>query len=144
MIFDRDHRITAQHLAGQAIVYPRQSSRKQVLENVESTRVQLSLRETAMALGWSQPIVIEDDLGISASGFSERPGFQSMLTRVTMDEVGIILCVEASRLSRNSKDWAQLFELCGYFNTLIADLDQVYDLSHPNDRLILGIKRPSI
>ena len=48
--------------------------------------------------------------------------------------------VDASRLSRNSKDWAHLFELCGHFRTLIADLEQVYDLSRPNDRLVLGIK----
>jgi hypothetical protein len=54
--------------------------------------------------------------------------------------VGIILCFEASRLSRNSKDWAQLFELCGYMDTLVADLDQVYDLSIANDRLLLGVK----
>jgi len=57
-----------------------------------------------------------------------------------MKQAGIILCFDASRLSRNSKDWAQLFELCSYFDTLIADLDQVYDLSLPNDRLVLGIK----
>jgi DNA invertase Pin-like site-specific DNA recombinase len=84
--------------------------------------------------------MIQDDLGISASGFAERPGFQGMLAQVTKQEVGIILCVDASRLSRNSKDWAHLFELCGFFGTLVADLDQVYDLSHPNDRLVLGIK----
>jgi len=83
---------------------------------------------------------VDDDLGISAGGFADRPGFQKMLAQVALREVGIILCVDASRLSRNSRDWANLFELCGYFDTLIADLDQVYDLSHPNDRLVLGIK----
>jgi hypothetical protein len=35
---------------------------------------------------------------------------------------------------------AQLFELCGYFDTLIADVQQVYDVSIPNDRLVLQIK----
>lgn len=35
------------------------------------------------------------------------------------------LCFEASRLSRNSKDWAQRFELCGHLDTLVADLDPV-------------------
>jgi DNA invertase Pin-like site-specific DNA recombinase len=107
---------------------------------VESTRVQLNLREKAIALGWRDPGVIDDDLGLSAGGFAERPGFQELLARVTMRKVGIILCVDASRLSRNSKDWAQLFELCGYFNTLIADLEQIYDLSRSNDKLIMGIK----
>jgi len=57
-----------------------------------------------------------------------------------MKEVGIILCMDASRLSRNSKDWAHLLELCAYFNTLIADLEQIYDLARSNDRLVMGIK----
>ena len=140
MIVDHSHRITADHKTRGALVYVRQSSPGQVRENVESTRVQLDLREKAIALGWVHPTVIDDDLGISASGFADRPGFRELLMRVAMREVGIILSVDASRLSRNSKDWAQLFELCAHFNTLIADLDQVYDLSHPNDRMIMGIK----
>ncbi|MBI4880694.1 MAG: recombinase family protein [Planctomycetes bacterium] len=133
-------RIAAHHLQRDAVVYVRQSSPEQVRRNTESARVQLDLRERAIALGWSHPKVIQDDLGLSASGFVQRPGFQSLLARVALRELGIILCLDASRLSRNSKDWAQLFELCGFFDTLIADLDQVYDLRVPNDRLILGIK----
>ena len=140
MTLDFDQRITPAHLSRSAIVYVRQSSTVQVVENVESTRVQLNLRETAINLGWRDPVVIDDDLGISAGGYAERPGFQELLARVAMKQVGLILCVEASRLSRNSKDWAQLFELCGYFQTLIGDLDQVYDLSRSNDKLVLGIK----
>jgi hypothetical protein len=49
--------------------------------------------------------------------------------------------VTAARTSTTvSKDWAQLFELSGLVATLVADLDQVYDLSLPDDRLILGVK----
>ncbi len=33
-----------------------------------------------------------------------------------------------------------LFELCGYFDTLVADVQQIYDVSIPNDRLVLQIK----
>jgi DNA invertase Pin-like site-specific DNA recombinase len=135
-----DQRITPKHRARSAIVYVRQSSPSQVKDYTESTQVQLGLRKLAIDLGWTDPIVINDDLGISASGFAERPGFQRMLTEITMRNVGIILAVNACRLSRNSKDWAHLFELCGYFGTLVADLDQIYDLAVPNDRLVLGIK----
>ena len=135
----KDVRICPEHLSRAAIVYVRQSSPGQVQNNSESTRVQLGLCEKALGLGWRTSRVIQDDLGLSASGYVDRPGFQELLTRVTMREIGIILCVDASRLSRNSKDWAHLFELCGYFNTLIADLEQIYDLSQPNDKLLLGI-----
>lgn len=132
--------VTVEHLARKAVVYVRQSSRDQVRDHSESTRLQLALREKAIALGWPRPVVIDQDLGVSASGFADRPGFQSLLAQVATREVGIIICVEASRLSRNSKDWAHLLELCGYFGTLIADADQIYDMSRPNDRLLMGIK----
>lgn len=137
---NNDQRICAEHLSRSALIYVRQSSPSQVRGNPESTRVQLGLCEKAVALGWRKPRVIDEDLGLSASGYVDRPGFQELLTRVAMREVGIILCLDASRLSRNSKDWAHLFELCSYFATLIADLEQVYDLGQPNDRLLMGIK----
>jgi len=134
------HRIAKRHLQRSAIVYVRQSDPQQVRVHTESTRLQRGLREKAIELGWPSPTVIDDDLGVTATGFAERRGFQWMLARVTMRQAGIILCMDASRLSRNSKDWAHLFEMCGYFDTLVADLQQVYDISIPNDRLILQIK----
>src|SRR5712692_6967662 len=133
-------RITATHLQRAAIVYVRQSSPEQVRNHGESTRIQIGLRDKAVAFGWHNPVTIVDDLGISAGGFAHRAGFQHMAAEVSLGHIGIILCFEASRLSRNSKDWSQLFELCGHLDTLVADLDQVYDLALPDDRLILGVK----
>ena len=133
-------RITANHLKRAAIVYVRKSSPEQVRNHGESTRIQIGLRDKAVAFGWRDPVTILDDLGTSAGGFAHRAGFQHMAAEVSLGHVGIILCFEASRLSRNSKDWAQLFEICGHLDTLVADLDQIYDLAFPNDRLILGVK----
>ena len=135
-----NERIRRDHLEREAVVYVRQSSAGQVRNHTESTRLQMGLGDRARAMGWPRPRVICDDLGVSAGGFSERAGFQQLVTDVSLQHVGIILCFEASRLSRNSRDWAQLFEICGHLNTLVADLDQVYDLSIANDRLLLGIK----
>ncbi|MCP4604260.1 MAG: recombinase family protein [Proteobacteria bacterium] len=135
-----DQRIQKQHLERKAIVYVRQSSPGQVRNNRESTRIQLGLREKAIEHGFRNPVIIDDDLGISAAGFEDRPGFRRLLSEVAMRQVGIILSIDVSRLSRNSKDWANLLELCAHFDTLIADHEQVYDLSQPNDRLVLGIK----
>src|SRR5207245_8909064 len=105
-----------------------------------SSRIPIGLRDKAVAFGWHNPVTIVDDLGISAGRFAYRAGFQHMAAEVSLGHIGIILCFEASRLSRNSKDWAQLFEVCGHLDTLVADLDQVYDLALPDDRLILGVK----
>jgi DNA invertase Pin-like site-specific DNA recombinase len=91
-------------------------------------------------MGWKTPVVITDDLSTTATGFAQRPGFQSMMAQVVERTIGIIFCVDCSRLSRNSPDWATLFERCGHFDTLVADLDQIYDLTVPNDRMLIGIK----
>ena len=45
-------KILNQHLERLAIVYVRQSSTKQVEENIESTQLQYRLVDRAAALGW--------------------------------------------------------------------------------------------
>ncbi len=72
---DDQHRIAPRHLERSAIVYIRQSDPQQVREHTESTRLQRGLREKAISLGWPNPTLIEDDQGITASGFVDRPGF---------------------------------------------------------------------
>jgi len=100
-------RITAHHLKRAAIVYVRQSSPEQVRNHGESTRIQIGLPDKAVAFGWRDPVTIVDDLGTSAGGFAHRAGFQHMAVEVSLGHIGLILCFEASRLSRHSKDWAQ-------------------------------------
>ena len=48
--------------------------------------------------------------------------------------------LEVSRLARNSSDWHRLLEICALADTLILDEDGLYDPSHFNDRLLLGLK----
>jgi DNA invertase Pin-like site-specific DNA recombinase len=48
--------------------------------------------------------------------------------------------LEVSRLARNNADWHRLLEICALADTLILDEDGVYDPSHFNDRLLLGLK----
>ena len=130
------------HLALAAIVYVRQSTRGQVLEHTESTRLQYGLAERAVALGWarSQVIVIDDDLGVSAAVPDSRKGFARLVTEVTMGRAGIVLGIEMSRLARTGKDWHQLLELCSLSGALLADPDAVYDPGYYNARLLLGLK----
>src|SRR5262249_30279777 len=60
-----------------------------------------------------------------------------------LGQVGVVLMLEASRLARNNGDWYQLIEICAVSRTLIADEQAVYDPRDPNDRLLLGVKRPA-
>ena len=132
-------RIEADHLAREAIVYVRQSTADQVINNVESRRRQYGLVERARQLGWADVSVIDDDLGRSGSGVS-RPGFEKLLAAICEARVGVVVSIEASRLARNGRDWHTLLEFCGLVGTLIADEDGIYDPRHPNDRLLLGMK----
>jgi DNA invertase Pin-like site-specific DNA recombinase len=130
------------HLRRSAYVYIRQSSATQVLVNRESTQRQYQLSERALQLGWSsaQIKVIDEDLAQSGSGVVTRQGFGQMTQEVGLGQVGIILCLEASRIARNNAEWYRLLELCGVTDTLIGDLDGIYHPGLFNDRLLLGLK----
>ncbi len=135
-------KVFAAHLEKLAVVYVRQSTPKQVLENRESTARQYAFSDQAVAYGWPQErvLIIDDYLGKSAKTTVGRSGFERLVTEVTLNHVGMVLGLEMSRLARSSKDWHAFFEMCAIFGTLIADEDGVYDGNDPNDRLILGLK----
>ena len=132
-------KITPEHLTRQAIVYIRQSTSDQVAHNLESQRRQYGLTDRARQIGWSDVVVIDDDLGRSGGGVA-RPGFEKLLAAICEGRVGAVVSIEASRLARNGRDWHTLLEFCGLVGTLIVDEDGVYDPRHPNDRLLLGMK----
>jgi DNA invertase Pin-like site-specific DNA recombinase len=130
------------HLERGAYLYIRQSSMRQVIENVESTQRQYALRGRATALGWrdDQIVVIDRDQGESGASASWRGGFQRLVTEVGMGHAGIVMGLEVSRLARNNADWHRLLEICALTDTLILDEDGVYDPASFNDRLVLGLK----
>ena len=130
------------HLDRDAYVYIRQSTLQQVRENVQSTERQYGLVERAVELGWPRERVevVDEDLGCSGAQAAGRSGFQRLVARLSMGEVGAVFGLEVSRLARSSADWHRLLELCGIFETLIVDEDGIYDLGDFNDRLVLGLK----
>lgn len=127
-------------LKRKAVVYVRQSTQTQVQTNLESQRRQYDLVEVARRYGFVNIEVIDDDLGRSASGSAHRPGFDRLVASVCAGEVGAVLCFDASRLSRNGRDWHHLLELCGLVQARVIDSDGMYDPCRPNDRLLLGMK----
>ena len=134
--------ITPQHLERKALIYIRQSSPHQVLTNQESLRLQYALQQRALEMGWRNEDIeiIDCDLGISGKSATPRAGFQELVARVTLGQVGLILSIEVQRLSRNCSDWYPLLDICGYRGCLIADRDGIYDPASPNGRLLLGLK----
>ena len=135
-------KITPEHQQRRACVYVRQSSVFQIHHHRESTERQYNLRQRAQALGWSPEaiVIIDDDQGQTATAAEHRHGFQRLVGEIAAGEVGLVLMLEASRLSRCGRDWHRLIELCSLTQTLIADEQAVYDPREPNDRLLLGVK----
>ncbi|WP_246654336.1 recombinase family protein [Azospirillum formosense] len=123
-----------------AVVYVRQSTQAQVQTNLESKHRQYEFVDAAKRRGFHRVEVIDDDLGRSASGTTARPGFERLVAALCAGEIGAVLCLDASRLARNGRDWHHLLELCGLVEARVIDLDGVYDPGRPNDRLLLGMK----
>jgi DNA invertase Pin-like site-specific DNA recombinase len=135
-------KITRSHLQRDAIVYIRQSSTHQVRHNQESRKRQYALTERAQVLGWKDSAIqtIDEDQGRSGTSASHRQGFKKLLAEIGAGQVGLVLALEASRLTRSSADWHRLVEICVVTRTLLADESAVYDPRNPNDRLLLGVK----
>ncbi len=93
-------------------------------------------------MGWrkDQIVLIDEDQARSAKQVAGRDGFQRLVADVSLRKVGLIIGTEVARLSRNCADWHRLLELCGLFDTLIADAEGVYNPRDFNDRLLLGLK----
>ena len=97
--------------------------------------------EVARALGFRRVETIDEDLGVWGSGFSERPGFQRLLTTVGLGAAGAVLALEESRLARNDCDLSHLVEPSGAITKVVLiDHDGIYYLCLVNDRLLLGLK----
>src|SRR6266700_2083694 len=134
--------VTPQHLQHKAIIYIRQSTPHQQISNQESLRLQYALHQRAQMLGWHPDDIeiIDADLGLTGASAQHRTGFQELVTKVSLGQVGIILSCEVTRLSRNCSDWYPLLDVCGYRGCLIADNDGIYDPGSANGRLLLGLK----
>ena len=127
-------------LAPRPIVYVRQSTQVQVAENLESQRRQYELADLAREYGFRDVAVIDEDLGITASGTTDRPGIRNLVGHICEGAIGAVFCLKASRLARNGRDWHHLLELCALVHTRAVDTDGIYDPSAPNVRLLLGLK----
>ena len=132
-------KLTNERLSRRALVYVRQSTIGQLTHNRESRSRKYELKQNARELGFQAVDVIDEDLGRSGSGLREHPGFQRLVAAVCSGKVGAVLCLEASRLARNGRDWHHLIELCGLAGAVVVDPDGVYDPGLINDRLLLGM-----
>ena len=134
--------INATHRDRKAVVYVRQSTMAQVMNNTESTLRQRELKKRAASLGWPDNAIeiIDDDLGKSGKDSAGRGGFTRLARAVAQHEVGAIFALEISRLARSSHDWQRLLALCAVAEVVVVDEQTVYDPKHHDDKLLLDLK----
>lgn len=135
-----NEKITSAHLERSAILYVRQSTPYQVVHNEESVRLQYLMKERLQEFGWREVEIIDEDLGKSAAGTSDRSGFEQMVAKVCLGKVGAVAAREVSRFARNNREWHLLVEMCAVVHTLLIDHESVFDPRNSNDRLLLGLK----
>ncbi|QQO35554.1 recombinase family protein [Bradyrhizobium diazoefficiens] len=78
----------------------------QVVHNKECRQRQYDLADPARQLGWSEVIVIEDDLGRFGGG-TAHPGFEKLIAAICKVRVGAVISIDASRLARNGS-WSSV------------------------------------
>ncbi len=117
--------IRPQHLERKAVLYIRQSSPGQVVQNRESRRLQYAMADRLRELGWDEVEVIDEDLGRSAAGLTPRSGFERMVAEVCLGQVGAVAAREVSRFARNSREWQRLVEVCRMVDTVPIDQEAV-------------------
>ena len=97
-------KIKPRHLSRKAMLYVRQSSAYQVLNNLESQKLQYAMEGRLRELGWHDIEIVDEDLGRSAAGGVTRTGFERVVAQVCLGEVGAVCAREVSRFARNSRD----------------------------------------
>jgi DNA invertase Pin-like site-specific DNA recombinase len=114
----------------------------QVRHHQESTERQYALRQKALELGWSEAAIhtLDRDLGLSGAQMAGREDFKTLVSDISLGQVGAVFALEVSRLARSDLDWHRLLQLCALTQTLVIDEDGCYDPSDFNDGLLLGLK----
>src|SRR5919109_940791 len=107
--------MTPQPLARKAVIAIRQSTPHQVVSHQESRRLQYALHERAHQCGWPEAAIesIDADRGLPAASAAHREGFNTLVAQVTLEQVGLMLSSEVTRLSRHGSAWYPRLDLCG-------------------------------
>lgn len=130
--------ITPDHLRRQAVVYCRQSTERQVLQNTGSTQYQRSLVEIAREHGWedSQIITIDEDLGRSGSTTQGRTGWERLQAMIDADQVGAVFVANISRLARQVYDFEVFRMRAALHKTLLYCDGRLADPTNSNDTIV--------
>jgi DNA invertase Pin-like site-specific DNA recombinase len=130
-----DALIASDNLRRQAIVYCRQSTKRQARADY-----QRSLVAVARSYAWpDSQIEIIEDLRRSGSSSERRPGWNRLQDMIDADQVGAVFVTTISRLSRQAYD-LEVFRLrAALHNTLLFADGRFLDPTESNDTTLSQI-----
>lgn len=85
---------------------------------------------------WGEIVEIFNDPGISAKDMN-RPALRRMLATIQREEINLVLVTEISRLTRSTKDFANLWEFLKDHNCQFQSLRDNFDTTTPAGEMIL-------
>jgi DNA invertase Pin-like site-specific DNA recombinase len=133
--------VKSHHLKRKAVLYVRQSTNKQVVENIGSTTYQRGLAAHLHASGWrpDQVEIVEDDLARSGRDITRRPGYHRIVREIQEGYIGIIAMSNVERGGREAIAWFLLFKLCEHHDVLVSIDGRIHDVSDRNNRVMLKL-----
>jgi len=133
----RNRRIAAEPQNRRIVAYIRVSTDDQAVNGVsiDAQKARLSSYAAAMALDVSEIVV---DAGESAKSL-QRPGLQQILAGVRSYEIGTVIVLKLDRLTRSTRDLAELLELFGRVDAALVSVSESLDTSSAAGRMVVNM-----
>lgn len=135
---ERPREVQTTHLTRKAVVYIRQSTQRQVLENPGSTASQRAQLRHPRSWGWKEDLIelIDEDLGRSGTSSENRPGYCRMVKELQEGLIGAIFLTDLSRAGRGSIELLFLLQECRHQNALLVFNGQVRDMANNTEKFM--------
>jgi site-specific DNA recombinase len=132
----RNRRIAAD-TPRRVVAYVRVSTEDQATKGVSIDAQEARIRAyaTAMALDVSEVVV---DAGESAKTL-QRPGLQRILGGVRSREIGTVVVLKLDRLTRSTRDLAELLDLFARVDAALVSVSESLDTTSACGRLVLNL-----
>src|SRR5262245_59106240 len=119
IVVERPSVVTVEHLQKLAIIYLRQSTEFQKINNTVSADYTASADHQRNQVrfprlwGWPKHLIVTEyrDLGISGMT-ANRTGYQEVLRLIREDKIGTFFIADLPRGGRDAKEWLALMEQC--------------------------------
>jgi DNA invertase Pin-like site-specific DNA recombinase len=107
-------------------------------EQTSTKRQERDCRALALAKGWDV-CEVHEDVDLSAYSGVRRPGYETMLARVTAGQVEAVIVWKIDRLARSLREFMRFEETCARHGVALTSVNEPFDTSSPIGRAIVQV-----